>query len=354
MHGELACVDCHGGLAEAKDKESAHEGVLADPSTDPNTACGECHQDIVDKYEGTFHAVLLGHNYSIETRAGYGIHDDPVFEAGWEKSCNNCHATCGSCHVSRPKPVEGGLVSGHVFRRTPHMKEQCMACHGSRVGDEYRGLHTELIPGYKGDVHYLAGMRCESCHTAEEMHGGKAIHRFAYEGKPRCEDCHSALDDANQYHAVHLGDMQCQVCHSQDYKSCRSCHVPDGLDEPSWLAFKIGLNPLPDSIPEQYVTLRHIPIAPDTYVGWGEPGEIEPLASFEGLPTWKNTAPHTIRRWTARTELAEDGDSCFEACHNSPATLDGWFLRQVDLDADPDVAAANQPYIVPDTIPTEW
>lgn len=330
--------------------KGAHEGLVVDPSADPEAACGTCHSEIAAAFPLSMHATLQGELNMIEARAGHSLDHDPDMVAGFDASCAGCHATCGSCHVSRPSSVGGGLVDNHVFNRNPSMVDQCTACHGSRVGEEYRGLHRDEIDGYSGDAHYLSGGKCEMCHGAEEMHTTQAEHRYAADTMPQCIDCHEGVESANSYHLMHMEDLSCQVCHSQDYKNCASCHVPDGLDETSWLGFKIGRNPLPDYREPAFVTLRHIPISADTYAGWGVE---DPLAYYSSLPTWKYTSPHNIQRWTARTEV-EDGESCAEACHNTPATVDGWFLRQVDLDARPDESLANEAYIVPDSVPTEW
>ncbi|MBU2689571.1 MAG: cytochrome c3 family protein [Candidatus Eisenbacteria bacterium] len=234
------------------------------------------------------------------------------------------------------------------------MINQCTACHGSRIGEEYRGKHRDQIPGYKFDVHYgknaqLGGKHCVNCHTGNEMHNGMGEERFAVSEMPRCEDCHGSVSEANVYHEEHWGELSCSVCHSQDYKNCNSCHPPTGLDTPSYLRFKIGKNPLPDSRSYEYVTLRHIPIAKDSFTGWGFPD----LPEFNVMPTWKYAVPHNIQRWTARTDTT-GGVSCSAVCHNSPATPEGFFLRQVDLNLLPDEAAANAPYIVPDTPPDQW
>ena len=96
--------------------------------------------------------------------------------------------------------------------------------------------------------------------------------------------------------------------------------------------------------PENWLMYRR------TYDGWGYAGG---TPQYDDLPTWKYATPHNIQRWTARTDTT-GGQSCSNACHNSPATPEGFFLRAVDLQAHPDEAEANAPYIVPDSAPTEW
>jgi thiosulfate/3-mercaptopyruvate sulfurtransferase len=193
-------------------------------------------------------------------------------------------------------------------------------------------------------------MKCQDCHGAAEMHASAESydHRLEVLEGPTCESCHADVMDANEHHLTHWGDLQCQVCHSQDYKSCNRCHAGEGLEEPSYMSFKIGRNPVPDLRPYTYVLLRHIPVAPDTYREWG----VTELASFDVLPTWKYTAPHNVKRWTDRTLVAEGAD-CGDACHGTPDES-GFFLRQADLDASPEEADANRHLIVPDGSPESW
>jgi thiosulfate/3-mercaptopyruvate sulfurtransferase len=356
IHGSIDCITCHGGVADTS-KEVAHQGMIRDPSQNPEESCGGagCHDGIVAATETSIHTNLTGYRTMIAIRTGIDLEDDDALRNGFNQSCNNCHTTCGQCHVSRPHSVEGGLVSDHKFERSPSMINQCTACHGSRVGDEYRGKHRETIPGYKFDVHYgrnaaLGGKHCANCHTADEMHNGSGDYRYAVMEMPRCEDCHGNEQSSNTYHSVHWGDLSCQVCHSQDYKNCDACHVGEGLESPSYLTFKIGKNPLPNDRSYKYVTLRHVPIAEDTYAGWGYGGG---LPNFDVLPTWKLTTPHNIQRWTARTDTT-GGRECKDACHESPPTLEGFFFRQVDLGRHPDEENANASLIVPDAPPSEW
>ncbi len=356
-HGRVGCTGCHGGNSTAADKESAHEGVTLDPTEAPAAACGGCHQDISAAAPLSMHYLLSGERALIEKRAECTLDSDPNLHQAFTEDCFKCHATCGQCHVSRPKSVGGGLIEGHIFQRTPSMVNQCTACHGSRIGEEYRGAHKDQIPDYKGDVHYLknssvGGKHCANCHSGAEMHNGQADHRYSVAEMPRCEWCHYDDEATNDYHEQHWGELSCTVCHAQDYKSCNDCHVQGGgLSEPSYLSFKIGHNPRPDDRPYKYVTLRHIPIAETSYDPTGYSGG---LPGYTDEPTWKMTTPHNIRRWTARTDTT-GGRSCMTACHETPATVEGYFLRAVDLEEmSEDEAAANAALIVPDSPPTEW
>jgi thiosulfate/3-mercaptopyruvate sulfurtransferase len=348
-HGQLACTECHHGRDGNLTKDEAHTGLVARPSADPQEFCAACHSLDVQRHKGSLHANLWGEKNLVAARHGVADFADlPAgVLAGYDRNCGSCHASCGDCHVGRPASVGGGFVAGHRFG-TPDMTENCTACHGSRVGAEYRGENT----GIPADAHYLpGGMRCESCHGMMEMHGAgaKVKNRLAAQYQSTCEGCHAEAS-ANAYHLQHWDDLSCQVCHSQDYKSCNSCHAGTGLAEPSYMSFKIGRNPAPDKRPGAFVTLRHIPIAPDTYEAWGT----AELPAYAAAPTWRYAAPHNIRRWTSRTEVPEGG-TCSTNCHESSDGPEGVFLRQSDLDSmSPAEAEANRDLIVPDGSPVNW
>lgn len=349
IHGRKDCISCHGGAPGVVSKEEAHAGLIVDPSEDMENGCNAaCHSE-TKHYENSVHWTQAGYFAAFRDRAGFDLRDHPELAAGFAQDCSSCHASCGDCHISQPKNVGGGLISAHRVNRTPDMKRNCTACHGSRVGDEYQGLNLYGSP----DVHYRSeAMLCVDCHSAEEMHGDNTnpSTRYAVEAMPQCEDCHSEVSQANSYHLVHFDELACQACHSQDYKNCNACHVGDGITGESYAAFKIGRNPIPELRDPEYVVLRHVPIASDTYANWGQPE----LDEFAALPSWKYASPHNIRRWTARTQV-EEGMECYESCHGSPNRSDGWFLRAVDLESMTESEReANSHLVVPDGPPHEW
>jgi thiosulfate/3-mercaptopyruvate sulfurtransferase len=143
-------------------------------------------------------------------------------------------------------------------------------------------------------------------------------------------------------HKEHGGDLSCQVCHSISYKSCDGCHVaisettgnPFFATDGDYLSFKIGRNPLQSyDRPYEFVTLRHVPVAADSFAFYGD----NLLPNISALPTWTYTTPHNIQRETPQTE------SC-DACHGN-ADL---FLM-ID-DVYPEELEANLSVII-DTIP---
>jgi len=130
------------------------------------------------------------------------------------------------------------------------------------------------------------------------------------------------------------------VCHAQPYASCTGCHVRlDGgtpthevnaPDHAPRVTLKIGHNPRKDGRhPEEWVVLRHAPVAPTTFDSYGA----ALLGAFDARPTWQLATPHTIRRQTPQNA------SCV-ACHGQRAL----FLGPDDL--SPEEIEANRGVVV--------
>ena len=342
VHGIAACTDCHGGV-QAPDKASAHVRLVADPSAE-SKACEKCHADTAHAAATSLHTTLAGYWTTLDARATPANHSK--LEQAFNNHCSSCHTTCGDCHISQPNSVGGGLLSGHVFEKTPPMTRTCTACHGSRVGAEYLGKHEDI----PGDVHFReARMSCMACHKGADLHGSPAgadTGRYDGAAAPLCKDCHptvGAKGDTIVQHTLHGDKLQCQVCHSVEYTSCDGCHVaisektgaPFYKTEGDYLTFSIGLNTRQDATrPWKYVTVRHVPISPDSFAYYGE----NLLPNFDALPTWAYATPHNIQRKTPQNAACSN-------CHGNPALF---------LTADkvkPEELKANQGVIVPNPPP---
>jgi len=346
VHGEMECQGCHLGALDGtfENRTEAHEGLQRDPSA--IGACNACHNDIAQATKNSLHTNLWGELGAIEDRCGFSIEGTP-YQGKFDKKCGGCHTTCGQCHISRPNSVGGGFINvagkpySHKFRTTPHMTEQCTACHGSRVGTDYQGQ----IEGNYPDLHFNKGMECMACHSGEEIHGDSQHagdhydHRYEVATMPRCEECHGITPGGNNnYHNVHVNsvsapNLQCQVCHSQPYKNCTNCHDLDSkiqsakfIIDPSRVQFKIAKNPSPHRAEYDYVVVRHTPVDPDTYADWGLS-----LPDYDSKPTWQYASPHNVRRLTAQTTPPDGSNSCGASCHGTPETQEGIFLREIDL-----------------------
>lgn len=358
VHGQLACSACHGGQQSAE-KEVAHTGLITDPSEDAQSACGDCHPDVVAMEANSLHKHQTGYWTILDARSGAAPENHQALNQMFGNHCASCHADCGDCHVSQPDSVGGGFVDGHLFNETPSMTRNCTACHGSRVGNEYLGKHEGVL----ADVHFRQGrMTCVDCHTSHEMHGQpadcKACHAgpeemtipppdHRYEGvqTPRCETCHvtAAIGrDGIEMHEVHGGDLSCQVCHSVSYTSCDGCHVQVDEDTGapfyrtggSYMTFAIGRNPRQSfDRPYDFVPLRHVPIDQDSFAFYGE--DLLPL--YDALPTWVYATPHNIQRETPQTA------SC-NACHgNADLFLTEDKVYPQELEANRDVIVDEIP-----------
>lgn len=315
-HYRIGCAGCHNGDDKAKDKDLAHSGeFISHPSMYYEEKCGTCHSTIVDNFKTSLHHGT-GQKRKVTIRSGLAGPEEfdklPQHQIdGYNANCATCHGTCGNCHVVRPPIGGGGLSKGHDFGGVPDMLNVCVTCHTSRGGHAYLGVASGTLP----DVHLTKmGYKCTDCHDGAELHGnGEPVEqRYAYSELPKCENCHLDLQTSNDYHSLHIDDFNCQVCHSQNYNNCGSCHVHgEGARIPAYMDFKIAQNPIPD-IKTGYdmVLVRRTLAAPDNWEKYG----VSEYANFDAFPTYNYTSPHNILKWTERTEV-EAGESCYENCH---------------------------------------
>ncbi len=327
-HGRIGCVGCHGGNPKEPDWQTAHIGLIKDPTyPDAETACGECHSTIVSTAKNSLHYTLAPFKRVLSKRAGKNKGQVlKTINHAREKHCTGCHASCGQCHVSRPDYAQGGFLNKHLFQKKPPMDVTCASCHGGRVYEEFTGAKG-LNPA---DVHFeKAKMDCTGCHTADEIHAdaGRIDNRFNLSQRPDCLNCHGEIlaeKTGTKAHQLHNNKVACQVCHAQAYKNCFSCHVgtdSQGLPyfqcKETRILFKIGKNRAKtQDRPFNYVVLRHPPANRalfDFYIKGG-------LTAFDALPTWKLASPHTIQRKTPQNSQCNN-------CHGN-ASL---FLTKSDL-----------------------
>ncbi len=316
-HSRINCTDCHGGQAVAE-METAHTGLIASPAADAMTTCGQCHPNNTPASMNSLHSTLRGYDTVLYSRSAPEHH--AALETMQENHCNDCHTTCGDCHVSQPNSVGGGLLRGHTFVRTPPMSQTCTACHGSRVKNEYFGLNE----GVPSDVHFRQRMACSDCHTSDEIHGvGLDVnHRYDGAQEPDCKACHAGqvgVGSGIEQHEIHGTELlSCQTCHSTTYTNCVNCHVeqtdsqqPFYTIEDHSLGFLIGRNPIQNAArPYRYVPVRHVPIDINSFSFYGD----DLLSNFDSLPTWAYATPHNIQRITPQTQRCT-------ACHGNDSVF---------------------------------
>ncbi len=336
-HGQLGCINCHGGENEPS-QETAHTGMDPYPSHNLEGSCATCHGGIIENFGNSIHFDLHGmSNGLMDFSGGLQMPDSPAHAEVFDKNCISCHASCGDCHVSRPNSFSGGLINQHEFFKQPPMDQTCFGCHGARVAGEYMG---EV--GFTSDVHFEMGMHCADCHGWTNFHGSaNETERMWDEKLPSCLDCHEEEASGNSsvaMHNVHGDTVSCQVCHASANNNCFECHVDYNDDKTALksssttkIMFKIGLNPNPtEERPYKYVTLRHIPTVEDSFAVVGD----DLLPDFDNIHNWKYSPTHNIQKNTFQNE------SC-DACHNNNKL----YLSESDLlETD---SKANSKVVVP-------
>lgn len=325
-HGEMGCISCHGGQNLPVQSE-AHAGMNPYPSADVDGVCATCHSEITTTFASSIHYNIQGMSnglmeYTDFTTLSESAHHQEAFD----KNCFKCHASCGDCHVSRPKAYSTGLINQHEFFKDPPMEETCYGCHNARNAGEFMGK-----VGFSGDVHFENGMTCADCHGWTNFHGPHEGEEMSYnmwdEDLPSCLDCHPGQDPAaasDGVHNVHGDSLSCQVCHAQANNNCFECHLEYNADQTklaglseSKIMFKVGLNTnITPERPYKYVTLRHIPSNANMIANVGE----GLMPKYDEKINWKYSPTHNIQKNTFQNE------SC-EACHENTKI----FLKQEDL-----------------------
>ncbi len=320
-HGEIGCVECHGG-EDVAEKDVAHEGVVARPSEGDAPACADCHEDQVALTGQNLHFTQEGYWTMMEGRGVDRNHEGVQMMFG--NHCASCHTSCGDCHVGQPASVGGGLFDGHVFTSNPPMTRTCTACHGSRVGNEYLGKNEGVL----ADVHFRQErMVCIDCHEGAELHGDivneegePPNHRYDGVDGAQCQDCHldyaTSRDDVKEHRlhedtAVlpglpldHLRQLQQLPCADQRgnrqpvlYDRRDVVHVPD------WPQHAPERRTAPTSMC-RCAMCRSIP---ESFAFYGD----DLMPEFDNLPTWHYATPHNIQRNTPQTETCN-------SCHGNP------------------------------------
>ena len=92
VHGQLACISCHGGnpntplTKEAKkDAHAAEADFVALPSEQFEVYCSACHSDITSKFKTSLHYTQNGYFERFKVRAGgQDLSTDSNMKAGFE------------------------------------------------------------------------------------------------------------------------------------------------------------------------------------------------------------------------------------------------------------------------------
>jgi hypothetical protein len=272
---ELSCVFCHRGDGDAKDKETAHQGFLPNPSdlAVADQTCGKCHSEYVENVKKSLHStsagIISGARYlwaAQETKlALYGVREIedgdgnipeeqgalgkleqiPTFSESGEhiddylrKECLRCHlweegaqrdgdyrsSGCAACHVlyaddglsksqdpTIPKNEPGHPIKHRLTSKIP--AERCVSCHnrGARIGTSFIGT-MESDP--YGTPWTAEGGKGPKLHGKWYNHLLADVH---YEKGMECIDCHTSQDlhgDGNIYSKKEQAvEIRCTDCH---------------------------------------------------------------------------------------------------------------------------------------------
>lgn len=201
-HGKLGCLACHGGDGATADKEAAHQGLVADMSTQDPGKCIICHQDLPNEFPND--RLRLPHGEiirRIEEEEPCDVH------------CSDCHGGVGHGF----DPVSGGKICSMTV---------CLDCH------QERNLEIQMADCdacHLGPHQVAISLPCNDCHASTEMWKGvdQGIHPVALLGKhgeTACFECH-------QYPNFEGLNNVCADCHMSghtgwDDHDCTGCHDP--------------------------------------------------------------------------------------------------------------------------------
>lgn len=205
-HAQLGCITCHGGTANQSDKNTAHEGLIADLSKTHPQDCVTCHRNLP--------AEIPGDNL----RTPHGA----VVNAAWEGS--TCGVYCSDCH---------GAV-GHGFDpvtgKVTCSMSVCLNCHQERnLGDRLTDCNTCHV----GPHDVAQALSCSDCHTSTETWKETTlkVHPIQLVGKHATTDCFTCHKWPNFRGLSGV----CSDCHKRPHQfgndNCALCHTPQGWVE---------------------------------------------------------------------------------------------------------------------------
>ena len=159
------------------------------------------------------------------------------------------------------------MIWGHRFKKTPNPFRKCTACHGSRIGAEFKGENS----GIAADVHFKKGNNCSLCHGANELHGAAGEHRYEIDQRGKlCKGCHDQVGAPADPVTMHgATSSRVRSATPSPIRTATNATVGPGVQKPSQFDFRIGRNPRQGQrYPQTYVVLRHVPVVPQTYAAY--------------------------------------------------------------------------------------
>ena len=323
----LGCSPCHLGDPLAIEKAKAHEGIVKNPGdlrvVDKTCGVEGCHATYIARVKNSLMATNRGilstllyywgeapdqyGDYSVEQLLKTG--ENSLALDYFRKLCATCHlwkqkgdlpgvfgekgGGCTACHyIENPALPAHGPEKAHPFISKKVPIKNCVRCHNrsGRIGISYTGVYEsegygtpfangelseDRLPGDRfflkmpPDIHFVKGMACIDCHTANEIMGdGKRYVHFEEQLEVTCSTCHTTVNlgvtsknntlynvtDSPETGPVLTGKLDdkkyplkpprpdscgykghkrlsCQACHSTWVPQCYGCHVKRDMRE---------------------------------------------------------------------------------------------------------------------------
>lgn len=260
------CTACHSGDATAATEDAAHTDLVAYPGNldTAEQACGNCHADRVESVTNSLMHTARGmvHKTRMTLEGAAGpVESQNLQSLGHGVADSMLRKQCASCHLGQEKTSHalnvtadrgGGCLACHInshpenahpMLTTDISDGRCFGCHSrsARISLSFPGLaETEAsdkrladgrpVTQLAADVHYLAGMRCTTCHSGDDLMGdaGDALHQREAVAAA-CIDCHEEHEDDARH-----SRLTCAACHSQWAPQCYGCHMEYDEDGEQW------------------------------------------------------------------------------------------------------------------------
>ena len=275
-YSRFGCASCHGGDKYATTMDSAHQGMVLNPSRlgHAKIFCGKCHKNIIKRVNSSImnnmHGIFDVLRYQFletktirHTKGIYFVKNIPtqkqtLAESHFSKMCAACHINqnekifktnrkrgggCVDCHrISGAKEIKilnNKLTLIHPKLSTKIPSKNCLKCHNrsNRIGLSYFGkfesegygtpYHNGKLTHREGrdrfyynlpaDIHHkIGGLDCIDCHTQTGVMGDGKYHNHMEGAEDiSCRDCHSPKFESSS--KSYLTDMLITLNHNLPY-----------------------------------------------------------------------------------------------------------------------------------------
>ncbi|PIQ08972.1 MAG: hypothetical protein COW71_08825 [Ignavibacteriales bacterium CG18_big_fil_WC_8_21_14_2_50_31_20] len=228
VHNGLACVDCHGYVANniEKHQDGLHKREKAN--------CYSCHNNVAKLHAESVHGLALagGEEDAAMCWNCHGSHQIlPSSDSLSMINTKNIGTTCGTCHddpafeekfhmsLKLPGKMYSQSVHGKLVMSGNKEAANCTSCHGfhtikDRVQENSQispinvpttcgKCHSEIVEEYKNSIHWIRAKKgikdapvCNDCHSEHNIEDITVSDKKAYRLKMQDKTCISCHNDA--------------------------------------------------------------------------------------------------------------------------------------------------------------